>query len=414
MPETTGKITEGRAHPPTLTRRRVLQGGAAMLGAFALPLSAARPARAAASDPVLVSLYLRGAADGLNLVVPADDPAYYALRPGIAVKAGDEIALDGFYGLNPALGGLLPLYEAGDLAIVHAAGSTHGTRSHFDAQDFMERAAPGDHAIHDGWLNRYLGLLAEQRSWSGISLGSAEALALSGAAPSLAIGSIETFVLQGAPGRREVLATLYEGSDSPELRRAGGGAFEALDVVGAVDTATAITYPNAPPGQALADAAALIRADIGVRAINIDVGGWDHHEGEDQALGPLANALATALVSFQADLGADAARTCTLVMTEFGRTAAENGTLGTDHGHGGVMLAMGAGVAGGRVITRDGAWPGLGPGGLHEGRDLAVTTDFRDVFAEVLHRHLGVATADLGPILPGHDVQIARMPGLFG
>ncbi|MGH0031240.1 MAG: DUF1501 domain-containing protein [Myxococcota bacterium] len=395
-----------------LHRRRFLQSGAALAAAVCVP-GWPRLARGAGSDPVLVAVYLRGGADGLNLVVPADDPQYYALRPDIQVAPGDEIALDGFFGLNPQLGDLLPLYQDGELAFVHACGSTDGSRSHFDAQDFMERAAPGDPAVTDGWLNRTLAVQGVSDSWGGISFGAGTALALQGDNPSLAMTSITDFALIGSPLQRATLESLFTGADPQDLERAAGEGFAALDVIGAVAPGDAGLYPPGPYGAALADAAALVRADVGVKLVTVDLGGWDHHEGEVDELAGVGPSLAAGLAALRSDLGADWQRTTVLVMTEFGRTAAQNGSFGTDHGHGTVMLAAGGGVAGGQVIT-NGGWPGLGAGQLFEGRDLAVTTDFRDVFAEVLHRHLGVAVGAMAPILPGHDVQTGNFPGLFG
>jgi len=397
----------------SLTRRRFLQGAGAALSVLALP-GLPRPARGALGDPVLAVIYLRGAADGLNLVAPLGDPDYALLRPDLRVTPEAAVPLDGFFGLNPALASLEPLYADGDLAIVHAAGSPHGSRSHFDAQDFMERAAPGDRDVTDGWLNRYLATLVAPDAWTGVSIGPASAAALAGARPSLALGSLEAFALQATGARRAALASLYEAGDPhPELAGAAGEAFEALDVIGAVPTDTGTVYPPGPVGSALRDAAALVRADVGVRVVAVDSGGWDHHEGEADALPPVALDLAGSIAAFREDLGSHWERTCVLVMTEFGRTAAQNGSLGTDHGHGSVMLAAGAGVAGGRVVLQGGGWPGLGPADLFEGRDLVVTTDFRDVFAEVLHRHLGVPLGAVAPVLPDHPVETARFPGLF-
>jgi uncharacterized protein (DUF1501 family) len=395
------------------TRRHFLKGAGAALTAFALPL-APRVARAAQGEPALVVLYLRGAADGLNLVIPTGDPYYYALRPDIQVAPGSEVALGGFYGLHPALAALQPLYAEGDLAFVHAAGSPDGTRSHFKAQDYMELAAPGNPGVGDGWLNRTLSSLGAPDIWTGISIGPASVLALSGASPSLAMSSIEGLVLEASDAQRATLEAMYAAPANDDLARASQEAFEAIDVIGTVPTESEVDYPAGGLGEAMRDAAALLRADIGVRVLAVDVGGWDHHEGEVGALSGVAPPLAGSIAAFRDDLGSHWERTCVLAMTEFGRTAAQNGSAGTDHGHGSVMFAAGGGVAGGRVITKDDVWPGLAPGDLHEGRDLAVTTDFRDVFAEVLHRHLGIAVAGVSPILPGHPVDMARFPGLFG
>jgi len=302
---------------------------------------------------------------------------------------------------------------------VHAAGSPDGSRSHFDAQDYMELATPGAKTVDAGWLNRTLTALGSTDSWSGVTVGPSRALALQGEAANLAFTSLADFVYDGGPARRATLQALYEATPSAPLAKAGAEAFQALDGVGAVPPADLAGYP-VPPGEeqpgpfsrALADAAALIRADIGVRTLAIDIGGWDHHENEVDALGGVAPALAGGLAAFRDDLGADFARVCAVVMTEFGRTAAENGSAGTDHGHGGTMFVLGGGAAGGQVITRDG-WPGLGLAQLHEGRDLAVTTDFRDVFAEVLVRHLGLSLEAAEAVLPGHSVEVGSFPGVL-
>lgn len=397
-----------------ITRRAFLKGASATAGALAFASAWPRAARAAADDPVLVVVYLRGGADGLNLVVPAGDDAYFALRPRIHVPAAELIDLDGFFALHPALGSLLPLYDAGELCWLHAVGSPHETRSHFDAQDFMERAAPGDPFVRDGWLNRYLHVLGGAESWRGITIGSAETLSLAGPSPTLAFASIEEFVLDGAGGRAEAIAALYDRSSSEPLREAAGAAFDAIGVVAGIDRQSDAIYAPGAFGRALADAAALVRADVGVRVIAVDLGGWDHHADEDGALAPIAGQLASGLATLRDDLGPHWARTCVLVMTEFGRTAAENGSRGTDHGHGSFMACAGGAVAGGRVLLAGEAWPGLAPERLHEGRDLAVTTDFRDVFAEVLYRHMGAPLGSLGPVLPGHAIESARLPGIFG
>jgi len=397
-----------------ITRRRFLKGATASVGALACTQLWPRVARAAGNDPVLVVVYLRGGADGLNLLVPAGDPAYAALRPNIGLSGAGVIDLDGFFGLHPALGSLLPLHQAGEVCWLHAVGSPHPTRSHFDAQDDMERAAPGDPQVTDGWLNRYLHVLGGAESWRGITLGSAEVLAMKGSSASLAFTSIDDFVLDDPSGRNAAIASMHRQAGTPVLQAASRAAFDALGVVAGADPANPSLYAPGPLGRSFADAAALVRSDLGVRVIAIDLGGWDHHADEDAALSPVAGQLGSGLASFRDDLGSDWSRTCVVVMTEFGRTAAENGSRGTDHGHGSMMLCAGGAVAGGRVLLADDAWPGLGPQQLHEGRDLAVTTDFRDVFAELLHRHMGAPLATLGSVFPGHTPTTAAMPGIFG
>ncbi len=404
---------------PTVTRRQFLKTGAVGLTAFFVPALAGRAARAATPSAVLVVIYMRGGADGLNMVIPAGDPLYYTSRPTIRIPAGTELPLDGFFGLNPQLSDLLPLYAAGELAFIHACGSPATTRSHFLSQSFMERGAPGNNAVKDGWLNRYLAIGGGDRAVAGISLKNSKVRALAGAAPSLAFPRIDEFKLTGnfAAERRAALTARYALLVDTVLGRSMVDALAAIDVVGNVSTATDVVYPTSPTGDplgaALADAAALIKAEIGVRVIAIDVPGWDHHADTDGAMRRAGGYLAAALPAFRTDLGARTATTLTLCMTEFGRRVKENGAGGSDHGHGTVMMALGGGITGGRVLTRGGQWPGLAPEQLWNGQDLAVTTDFRDVFAEVLHRHLGISLGDCGSILPGFAVDPTTFPGLY-
>jgi uncharacterized protein (DUF1501 family) len=403
----------------TITRRHFLKTATVALSAFVLPRAGVRRAAAATHTPVLVALYLRGGADGLNLVVPAGDPVYYASRPTIGVPAGNALPLDGFFGLNPALAPLLPLYADGALAFVHAVGSPDPSRSHFDCQDFMERAAPGNRSIVDGWLARYLAVAGAGRAIAGVTLRHARAKSLQGAAPSLAFPSLGGFALSGekVDERRAALEQRYAsagvGAAGALLGQAAGLAFDAVDVLAGVTRSTAVAYPPSEVGTALADAAALVKAEIGVRAIAIDVGGWDHHTDTSVRTMEVGGDLAASLAAFHADLGAHAATTLTLAMTEFGRRVAENGGGGTDHGHAGVMMALGGGISGGRVLLAGDVWPGLAPDRLYRGQDLPVTTDFRSVFAEALHRHLLVDEGELAAILPGFTLGRGDFPGLW-
>jgi len=396
-----------------LTRRAFLQSSAVALTAVVLP-PWARRARAAGTDPVLVSIFQRGAADGLNTVVPTGDPFYYSSRPTVQITPGTTLGLDGFFGLNPAFADLHGLYTSGKLAFVHAAGSPDPSRSHFDAQDFMDHAAPGNKAIVDGWLSRYLAIAGGGQSIAGVSLSNATSKQLVGPSPSLAFSSIANFTLTGAytVERRAALEVRY----ALEPGLVGGtmtAGFQALDLIAGVNTATSVVYPAGDFGAALKDAAALVKSNIGVKVIAITIGGWDHHTNLLLNLAALGGELAAGLKAFHDDLGTELGRTLTLVMTEFGRRVEENGGDGTDHGHGGVMMALGGGIAGGRVLLRDGAWPGLAPAQRYIGQDLQVTTDFRDVFAEALNRHMGLATSGMGPIFPGFSANAARFPGLY-
>jgi len=398
----------------TFTRRQILQSAAVGTAAWLFP-PWARQARAAGTDPVLVSIFQRGAADGLNTVVPIGDLFYYSSRPTVQIVPGSELALDGFFGLNPAFAPLHGLYQSGALCFLHATGSPDPSRSHFDAQDFMDRAAPGNKSIVDGWLNRYLAVAGGGQPIAGISLSNATSKQLAGSASSLAFDAIADFRLTGAwtLERRAALEVRYQLTGDTRLGATVLDAFDALDLVGGVDTTTSVTYPAGQLGPALKDAAALIKADIGVKVIALDIGGWDHHTNLLANLAALGGELSACLKAFHDDLGADLGRTLTLVMTEFGRRVDENGGAGTDHGHGGVMMAMGGGIAGGRVVVRDGLWPGLALANRYIGQDLQVTTDFRDVFAEALNRHLGLAVSQMGPVFPGFSASASRFPGLY-
>lgn len=396
-----------------LSRRDFLRGAAVTAGALMVPAGLARKARAAGGEPVLVSIFLRGAADGLNLVVPHGDPRYYQIRPNIAIPKGTELDLDGFFGFHPALAPLLPMYQARRLAIVHAFGSPDPTRSHFDAQDFLDRAAPGDFSVYDGWLNRYLQAVGAETSLSAVTIGNAKSLSLAGAAPSLAFWSLGDFRLPGRfpTQRRAALQQMYESVQTTLLGRSANELFDAIDQVSAIQNDSTVAYPDTDFARALRDVAALIRADIGVRVVAVNLGGWDHHETENDDMAWMAQALGEGLAAFDQDLGASAGRTLVVTMTEFGRNAEENGSEGTDHGHGSVSFVMGGALHGGRVLLRDGRWPGLAKAQLFEEQDLAVTTDFRDLFAELLHRHMGLTA--LAPVFPGHAVDASRYPGLF-
>lgn len=390
-----------------ITRRQFIRSSAFGVAALAV---GPRLSTAVGPEPVLVTIFLRGAADGLNMVVPAGDPRYFDLRPNIRIDESEIVDLDGYFGLNPALASLLPLFRGGELAIVHAAGNPGATRSHFEDQDFVDRAG----VVPTGWLNRHLAEAGEDHAVAGVSLAKSVLPSLAGPVPTLALHSLEEFDVTGAARdeRLDALSRRYalESPDDP-IARSVRTAIEALEDVTTVSPGGVTYYPATELGALLRIAAGLIRADVGVRAITVDVGGWDHHSDEAPRMQPLALELAVALVAFHADLGVDSDRTLVLAHTEFGRTAAENGAKGSDHGHGSVMLAMGGGIRGGRVLLRDGQWPGLGPDELFEGRDLEVTTDFRDVLAEVLDRHL--ACPDVGAVLPGFPVDVDRYPGLL-
>ena len=396
------------------SRRELLKAAAAGFSVLIVPpsLQPGGRARAAGTDRVLVVVFLRGAADFLNLVVPAGDPNYYTLRPTVGVTAGTELPLDGFFGLHPSLSALRPWYLSGQLAVIHACGSPTATRSHFDEQDFMEHAAPGDKTVVTGWLNRYLLAAGISNPTGAITLGNRAVQALAGDATTLAIPSIASMDLAGSfpTERRATLDQIYRSAGGP-LAQTAENAFQVYDTLKSVNTATSVTYPTGQLGPALRDVAALVKANIGVRVVAADLGGWDHHVEEPSRIGGLASGLAAALNAFATDLGSDLGRTTILVMTEFGRRARENPSRGTDHGYASAMIALGGGVAGGQVLLRNDVWPGLAAAQMFQGVDLAVTTDYRDVFAEVLTRHMGLS--NLNGVFPSFTPSATRFPGLY-
>jgi uncharacterized protein (DUF1501 family) len=414
-----------------LTRRQLIKSGGVLATAFFLPAGARRRALAA-GEPVLVSIFLRGGADPLNLVVPAFDPNYYSVRPDIAVAAGTELQLGSGdshgFGFFPLCTQMKSMYDAGELLAIHLAGSTDPSRSHFDAQDFMERGAPGNKSITDGWLNRYLGTIGSGDPIAGLSISDAPQLALRGNAPNVAFSAINAFLVQGdfAAARRVALENHYAGS-TDTLGVGVEAAFSAIDVVQSVNTATSVVYPNNKLGRALKDVAAIIKAEVGVKVVAVDLGGWDHHTNLNTQLGQVggedgdgkAYELDRSLKAFRDDLynGGGSTNyldsTLTLCMTEFGRRVAQNGGAGTDHGHGGVMFALGGGIAGGRLILKNDAWPLLTTENLYIGEDLQVTTDFRDVLAEGLNAHLGMSLTGMAPVFPGFTPKAANFPGLY-
>src|SRR5580704_7589350 len=387
------------------TRRIFLRNSAlAMVGVGTAPLWLKRALYAAdAPSPrkkILVAIFQRGAADGLNVVVPHGEKAYYDLRPTIAVPrptaAGDKredaaIDLDGFFGLHPSLAPLKPLYDQQRLAIVHAAGSPDPTRSHFDAQDYMESGTPGLKATTDGWLNR--ALLAESGKISpvrAVSLGPALPRTLRGAQSAIAVENLNNFTVRDSAASK-VLQSMYAGTNDQVLNGTGRETFEAVALLQSIQKTpyqpgAGANYPKGRFSDSMKQIAQLIKADVGVEVAFADIGGWDHHVNE---AGQLKNVLAefgNSLAAFYQDLGDRMEDVVVVTMSEFGRTAKENGNRGTDHGHANAMFVMGGPVQGGRVY---GKWPGLGPEQLNEERDLALTTDFRDVLSEAVYSHLG-------------------------
>ena len=375
----------------------------------------------------LIAIFQRGAVDGLSLVVPFGEQEYYNARPSIAIarpNAGDGAALDlnGFFGFNPRLRPLKSLWDAGHLAVVHACGSPDSTRSHFDAQDYMETATPGVKSTQEGWLNRYLQARHAEAAtpFRAVALTQQLPRALQGTAAAVAMNQIGQFGIRGGQAGEMLGASFeaeYAAAADRVLKSTGRETFDAIRQLKDADPtkyepASGVEYPRSPFGQALKQIAQLTKADVGLEVAFAELGGWDTHVNQGSAQGQLATRLddfARAIGALVADLGDRMQDTVVLTMSEFGRAVNENGNRGTDHGHGNAMLVIGGGVRGGRV---HGKWPGLAREQRFEGRDLAVATDFRDVFAEILVSHMGIA--DARSVFPGFAVDAARFPGLFG
>jgi uncharacterized protein (DUF1501 family) len=302
---------------------------------------------------------------------------------------------------------LKPLWDNRSLAIVHAAGSPDRTRSHFDAQDYMETATPGVKATRDGWLNRYLqASSSDVTPLRGVALARQMPRSLQGRAPSLAFGGVDNFDVRGGMDSQRKFEAAYEDADNPLLRGTARDAFDAMRTVRSIGApyrpSAGVEYPRSPFGQSLQEIARLAKADVGLEVAFAESSGWDHHVNEGAADGQIAQRLddlARGLAALAADLGDRVADTVILTMSEFGRAAAENGSRGTDHGHGNAMMVIGGSVKGGQVYGR---WPGLREDQRFEGRDLAVTTDFRDVFGEIVTSHLGLSADALTRVFPGY------------
>ena len=380
-----------------------------------------------ARHKVLIAIFQRGAADGLNIVIPFAEKNYYAMRPTIAIpdprSGGDASAIDlnGFFGLHPSLASFKPLYDAEHLAIIHAAGSPDNTRSHFDAQDFMESATPGVKSTPDGWLNRIMQAqsMPKETPFRGVALSPQMPRSLRGAAPALALANINAFGIQAGKYTGELTGAfenLYGDAGKDPVRRTGAESFEAVKFLKQVNPERfqpehGAEYPNGPFGNALKQIAQLIKADVGLEVAFTDIGGWDNHVGEGNAQGQLANRLSEfsqGIAALYTDLADRMEDVVVLTMSEFGRTARENGNRGTDHGHANCMFVLGGPVKGGKVY---GQWPGLNDGQLNEDRDLALTTDFRDVFGEIVSRHIGCQ--NLQKVFPGYAASPEKFRGFI-
>jgi uncharacterized protein (DUF1501 family) len=409
-------------------------GGIALAGLGAMTASPTFLTRALAQANakggrrrILIAIFQRGAMDGLNAVVPYGEQDYYNLRPSIAISRPGgasanqpaAIDLDGFFGLHPSLSPFKPIYDAGQLAIVHAVGSPDNTRSHFDAQDYMESATPGVKSTTDGWLNRLLAAGPDPKAspFRGISMGATMPRAMQGKAGVIAMNSINEFGLRTGGGEmgqavQGGFEAMYSQTVNDALRGTGRETFDAVKLLKRVNPSQyqplpGVVYPRGQFGDRLRQIAQLIKSDIGLEVAFTDTGGWDMHANELPQLVQRLTDFSQGIAALHADLKNQADEVVILTMTEFGRTARENGNRGTDHGHASVMFALGGSIQGGKIY---GKWPGLKANQLHEGRDLALTTDFRDVFAEIARHHLGVA--NLNTIFPGHQASPASFKGL--
>jgi uncharacterized protein (DUF1501 family) len=437
-----------------ISRRAFVRSGSLALLALGMPpefltRSLLAKTTGAARKKTLICIFQRGAVDGLNMVVPFGEKEYYARRRVIAIQSpgreGGALDLDGFFGFHPALQPLSELYQRKELSIIHAVGSPHPTRSHFDAQDFMETATPGVKTTRDGWLNRVLTNtqcaecsgrkledgaahsadhaagqtgMAMVPALRGVAMGSALPRALRGRHPALAIEDLDRFGIAGGrdAALEETFARVYRADGSEVIGSAADGAFDAIQLLksasmSSYQPAAGVQYPQGNFGRSLRQIAQLIKAGVGVEVAFADLGGWDTHQAQGGAQGQLAQRfteLARGIRALYDDLGDRMEDVVLITMSEFGRTVAENGSGGTDHGHANCMLVMGGPVGGGRIL---GEWPGLAREQLYEGRDLALTTDFRDVFSEVVAGHLGAEKLDA--IFPGHPINRAKWRGVL-
>jgi len=403
-----------------ITRRGFMKGGAlAVVGTSTIPSFLTRSVMAEMTNAVankkkLVVLFQRGAADGLNIVVPYQEKNYYTMRPSIAIQKNQVLDLDGFFGLHPAMASFKPLYDQGHLAIIHAAGSPDMSRSHFDAQDYMESGTPGVKVTEDGWLNRALQgemLTGKPSAFRAVALGTQVPRTLQGKVPAIAVNNLADFSVGGRGPQTSPISNafqaMYDESSDAVLHGTGQETFEAVKMLKSANPskyqpANGADYPKAPFGNSLKQVAQLMKANLGVEAAFSDIGGWDTHQNQGNTDGQLANRLrefSEAISAFWMDMGDDAENITLVTMSEFGRTARQNGTGGTDHGHANVMFVLGGQVKGGKVY---GKWPGLANEQLNEGRDLAVTTDFRRVLGEAAYKTLGSKNLEL--VFPGSQV----------
>jgi uncharacterized protein (DUF1501 family) len=418
-----------------MNRRFFLKSGSIALASVGMSLSAPGflervvlgNALTGEKRKTLIAIFQRGAVDGLNMVVPFGESNYYSLRPSIAIpkpEAGNAeaaINLDGFFGLHPSMNAFKPLWDSKRMAIVHAAGSPDNTRSHFDAQDYMESATPGVKSTSDGWLNRYLQSKndPERSLFRAVSMTKTMPRVLQGRAPAVAMSSISDFAIRSGKSSANLqggFEAIYA-RENDSLAGMGRETFEAVNFLKKANPAqyqpeNGAVYPRNPFGNSLLQIAQLIKAGVGLEVAFTDIGGWDTHVNQGNSRGQLGNLLqqfTAGIAALYQDLGQRMDDVIILTMSEFGRTVRENGNRGTDHGHANAMFVMGNSVRGGKVY---GQWPGLKNDQLYEARDLALTTDFRDVFGEIATRHLG--SKDGKTIFPGYSLSQSKFKGFLG
>ncbi len=407
------------------TRRALVKGGALTLLSLSLggtPPFLGRLARAAVGTRrrVLVTLFQRGAMDGLMAVTPVDDPALAAARPGLFMNVTDPESgltdLDGRFALHPGFKALVPLYREGRLAVVHGVGSTYKTRSHFDAQDYMENGTPGVKGTSSGWLNRAAGRLRHPgTAVRSVALAGKLPRSLYGERPAIALDDVASFGVQvprdlrASDKLRSGFASMYGASAKRLARRVGRESFEAIEVLRKIDwkdyrPAHGAAYPDSDLGRGMKQVAMLIKSGVGLEVAFTETGGWDTHVRQGRASGAFADRaadLSRAVAAFWTDLGPYQDDVVLLTMTEFGRTVHENVSLGTDHGRASCLFVLGNRVDGGKV---HGAVPErLVVDAREDGRDLPVTTDFRAVFAEVAGKHLNIPRSEDAVVFPGWE-----------
>ena len=400
-----------------MKRRRFLQS-AALVGASSVAAVGAhswlwRSSATAVNLPRLIVVMLRGATDGLNIVVPYRENEYYESRPSIAIARPGEnegvLDLDGRFGLHPSLDALMPEWESGNLAFVHASGSPQATRSHFQAQDYLETATRGETATRDGWLNRLLAVLPEGTPAQGVNMGTGSVLPLifSGQASVSNVSVNAAGSPRMSSDRREIEGGVDQldggnerlGETYQEGRAGRDGIMRELEAEG-MEASRGAPTPERFTNTARS-LARLMKGDTGTQVAFMELGGWDTHVNERGILKRQLIPLGNGLAALAKELGPLYQDTTIVVMSEFGRTIAENGNGGTDHGHGNAMWIMGGGVRGRKVY---GEWPGLSEANQHDSRDLAITTDFRDVLSSVLGQQFGLNNRAIAQVFPGHSV----------